>query len=203
VNLGACRSLATSSLTGTWYRATELRFWSRLLATEYTASSPGRFNAGDPDRPGFEVLYLAEDHQVALFEVGALLGSPLPLGTFIPNPSGHWIIINVQVQLGRIADLTQFSPRRLIETTVQELTGDWQGYAFRTTHARLKPPYWTNVPTQRLGHALYRVRGLEGFLTYSSRAPTRRNVVLFPRKLRPGSSVRFENPITGQAHTIP
>ena len=203
MNLRACRSLVTSALTGTWYRATELRFWSRLLATEHTASSPGRFNAGEPERPGFEILYLAEDHQVALFEVGALLGSSFPGGTPVPNPRGHWIIINVQVRLGRVADLTQVSQRRLIETTVQELTGDWQGYTLRTTHARLKSPYWTNVPTQRLGHALYRVRGLEGFFTYSAPAPTRRNLVIFPRKLRPGSFVRFENPITGQAHTIP
>jgi hypothetical protein len=146
---------------------------------------------------------LAEDHEVALFEVRALLGSPPPGETFVPNPRGHWIIINVQVQLGRVVDLTQFSQRRLVETTVQELTGDWQGYMFRTTHAKLRSPYWTNVPTQRLGHALYRVRGLEGFLTYSALSPTRRNLIIFPRKLRPGSFVRFENPITGQTHMIP
>jgi hypothetical protein len=162
-----------------------------------------RFNAGSPERPGFELLYLAEDHEVALFEVKALLGSPLPGETFVPNPKGHWIIINVQVQLGRVADLAQTSQLRLLETTIQELTGDWRGYAVRPTDPKLEPPYWTNVPTQRLGRALHQVRGLEGFLTYSAPVPMRRNLVIFPRKLRRGSLVRFENPITGQTHTIP
>lgn len=174
-----------------------------MLATDYTATAPSRFNPGNPGRPGFEILYFSEDHTVALFEVGAIVGSALPGGTHIPNPKSHWIIINVQVQLGRVADFTQISQRRLIETTVQELTGDWQGYRFRETHQKLAAPYWTNVPTQRLGRALHQVRGLEGFLTYSARFPTRRNLVVFPRKLRPGSLVRFENPVTGQTHTIP
>ena len=33
------------------------------------------------------------------------------------------------------------------------------------------------------------VRGLEGFLTYSAKVPTRRNLVVFPTKLRKGSFV--------------
>jgi RES domain-containing protein len=203
VNLRACRSLSTSGLTGTWYRAIELRFWSSLLSTNHTTTTPSRFNAGNPGRPGFEILYLAEDHEVALFEVGALMGSPFPGGTIMPNPKNHWIIINVQARLGRIADLTELSQRRLIDTTVQELTGDWQGYTFRDSHEKLAAPHWTNVPTQRLGRALHQVRDLEGFLTYSTPVPMRRNRVIFPRKLRRGSFVRFENPVTGATHRIP
>jgi RES domain-containing protein len=203
VNLRACRSLPTSALTGTWYRAIDLRFWRSLLSTDHTASAPGRFNAGNPRRPGFEILYLSENHQVALFEAGALIGSALPGRTFVPNPKGHWVIINVQAQISRIADLTQLSERRLIDTSVQELTGDWQGYTLRDSHEKLVAPYWTNVPTQRLGRALYQVRGLQGFVTYSTPVPVGRNLVIFPRKLRRGSFVRFENPITGDTHTIP
>src|SRR5262249_45440760 len=107
VNLRACRTLATSALTGTWYRAIELPYWSGRLATGHTTSVRPRFSAGSPERPGFEILYLAEDHEVALFEVRALLGSPLPGETFVPNPRGHWIVINIHIQLGRVADLTQ------------------------------------------------------------------------------------------------
>jgi hypothetical protein len=132
------------------------------------------------------------------FEPGPFSGERL-----VPNPRGHWIIINVQVQLGRVADLTQSSQLHLLETTVQEPTGDWRGYWERPTDPKLKPPYWTNVPSQRLGRALYQVRGLEGFLTYSARFSTRRNLIIFPRKLRRGNFVRFENPITGQTHTLP
>jgi hypothetical protein len=179
-----------------------LKFWNSLLATAHTSTIPGRFNAGNAVRPGFEILYFAEDHQVALFEVQALLGSPLPGAAYVPNPSGHWVIINIGIQLGRVVDLTLRPERVKIETTVQELTGDWRGYLLRNPRPKLRRPYWSNVPTQKLGHALHAVRGVEGFLTYSARVPTRKNLVVFPHKLRPGSFIEFENPITGQTHKI-
>lgn len=35
-------------------------------------------------------------------------------------------------------------------------------------------------------------------MTYSAKAPTRRNLVVFPTKLRPGSSVTVTDPATGR-----
>jgi len=160
-------------------------------------------NAGNAAYPGFEILYFPEDHQVALFEVQALLGSPYPGATYVPNPSTSWVVINVDIQLSRIADLTKVPQRKIIDTTVQELTGDWRGYALRNPHATLGAPYWSNVPTQRLGHALHGVADLEGFLSYSARVATRRNLVVFPKKLRPGNFVRFHNPVSGTVVSIP
>jgi hypothetical protein len=188
---------------GTWFRALRPQFFRTALAFAHTATLPGRFNAGSSQRPGFPVLYLAEDQVVALFEVNALLGSPLPGQAFTPNPNQAWTIVNVNVRLNSVADLCPASQRRLIQTTVQELTGDWRGYGLRNPNPILNPPYWTNVPTQRLGAALHAVRGLEGFLTYSARVPTRRNLVLFPNKLRKGSSVHLTDPTTGQVHSLP
>ena len=150
MNLAACERLVTRPLTGTWYRAIQLKFWNSLLATAHTATIPGRFNAGNSTRSGFEILYFAEDQQVALFEVQALLGSPYP-GTNVPNPSGAWVLINVDIQLSRIADLTRVPQRRRIDSTVQELTGDWRGYLLRNPHPNLASPFWTQVPTQKLG----------------------------------------------------
>src|SRR4051794_9229139 len=103
MRLAACGTLATIPLTGTWYRAIQLKFWNSLLATAHTATIPGRFNAGNAAHPGFEILYFAEDHQVALFEVQALLGSPYPGATYVPNPSAPWVVINVGIQLSQIA----------------------------------------------------------------------------------------------------
>jgi RES domain-containing protein len=203
MNLAACRALTRRPLVDTWYRAIQLKFWNSLLATAHTKTIPGRFNAGHSGRPGFEILYFAEDQQVAMFEVQALLGSPLPGSAYVPNPSGHWVIINVQLQLRRVVDLTLRSERVKIETTVQELTGDWRGYLLRNPSPKVKRPYWTNVPTQKLGHALHGIRGIEGFVTYSARVPTRRNLIVFPAKLRPGSFIEFANPITGRTHRIP
>ncbi len=202
MKLAACGALATQPIAATWYRAIELKFWNSLLATAHTATIAGRFNAGSSARPGFEILYFAEDHQVALFEVQALLGSPY-LPAYAPNPNVAWVIINVDVQLDQAANLTKASHRRRIGTTVQELTGDWRGYLLRNPHPTLAAPYWSNVPTQRLGHALHAIPGLEGFLTYSAKVPTRKNLIVFPQKLHPGSFIRFHDPISGSVISIP
>jgi RES domain-containing protein len=203
MKLAACRTLATQPLSGTWYRAVQLKFWKSLFATAHTATIPGRFNAGNPARPGFHILYFAENHQVALFEVQAMLGSPYPHAAYVPNPSASWVVINVNIQLSRVADLTKVSQRRLIDTSAQELTGDWRGYLLRNPHPTLRAPYWTNVPTQKLGRALHGVRGLEGFVTYSAKVATHRALVVFPSKLKRGSYLQFNNPTTGAVETIP
>lgn len=175
----------------------------RRPSPTHTATIPGRYNPGTAQHPAFSVLYLAENHLVALFEVSALLGSPLPGQVFAPNPNQPWAVVNVDVQLSKVANLCRESQRRLIETSVQELTGDWRGYSLRNPGAILKAPYYTNVPTQRLGAALYAVRRLEGFLTFSAKVPTARCLVVFPDKLRKGSFVRFTDPASGQVHSIP
>jgi hypothetical protein len=195
--------LARRPLTGPWFRAIRPQFFQTALAFAHTTTIPGRFNGGSIQHPGFPVLYLAEDQIVALFEVDALLGSPLPGKSFLPNANQPWTTVPVDVRLSRVVDLNRVSQRRLIETTVQELTGDWRGYLLRNPNQPFGPPYWTNVPTQRLGAALHAVKGLEGFLTYSAKVPTRRNLVIFPTKLRKGGYVRFTDPATKQVYSIP
>ena len=51
--------------------------WPTALQTSHTAHFVSRFNTATPAKAGIQLLYLAEDHIVALYEVGALLGSPL------------------------------------------------------------------------------------------------------------------------------
>jgi hypothetical protein len=203
VKLAACRLLDRLPLTGIWYRAIRLKFWDSLLATTHTATIPGRFNAGNSERPGFEVLYLAEDHRVVMFEIEALLGSSYPGSPYAANPASDWAVVHAKVQLNRIADLTLPSERRKLQTTAQELTGDWRGYSLRESQSRAGPPYDIVAPTQKLGQALHEVEDLEGFVTYSARVPTHKNLVVFPRRLYGGSGVDFVNPATGRAHRIP
>lgn len=203
MNLTACRSLRARPLTGTWYRAIRAHHFGTALAYSHTATIPGRFNAGSIARPGFPILYFGEDHQVTLFEVAALLGSPLPGQAYVPNPASPWTVINVTVNLSRIVDLSRRSQRALIATTTQELTGDWRGYALRTPAPPVSAPWWTNVPTQRLGAALQARRSVEGFLNWSAKVPTRRNLIVFPDRLRTGSFIRFVDPASGASHSIP
>ena len=125
MNLAGCYSLSPTPENKVWYRAIQPQHWPSALQTSHSSVIPSRYSPAASTRPAFPVLYLAEDHQVALFEVEALLGSPLPNHQYVPNPRQAWIILNVQVSLKAVADLTVVSEQLKILTTAQELTGDW------------------------------------------------------------------------------
>jgi hypothetical protein len=200
VNLSGCGLLTAAAEAGVWYRTIEPQYWPTALQTSQTVLSSSRFNPGPLLNPLFETLYLAEDLQVALFEVEALLGFPTHPGGVFPQPRLAWTILNVQVQLQRVADLTAVAAQTLLATTAQELTGDWEGYQLRSTRTSVSEPVGL-APTQELGAALSSVPNLEGFRTPSARVPYARNLVVFPQKLLPGSRVVFSHPTLG-AHSI-
>ena len=203
MNLSACSALNRRPETGIWYRAIQPQHWQTALSTVQSKVIPSRFNEGPNAHPQFEVLYLSDHPTVAEFEAAFLLGSPWrQIGSTTPNPQqSSWIIINVTVQLGDVADLTQVPQQSLLGTTAQELTGDWMGYQQRNPTMSVSQPVGT-APTQGLGAALFAVAGLEGFRTISAKVPYRSNLVVFPQKLHRGSYVIFEHPPTGQRHEI-
>ena len=99
----------------------------------------------------FPLLYLAPDRLTALLEVRAFLGHPRT-GSIVPI-SGRWHVARVDVRLDQVADLRTTSERARIQTTVQELTGDWADYTARThisPDVSLMPP----APPQQLGESL-------------------------------------------------
>jgi hypothetical protein len=180
------------------------KYLANPLATAHTRTHPTRFNPGTPPDPAFEILYLAEDAVVALFEVQALLGSAYAGAAFVANPAGGpWTTLDVQVNLQAVADLTRSSSLAIIDSSVQELTGDWRAYALRHPARPRGGTNGSDVPTQRLGRQLVRVPGVEGFLSYSARVATRRILMIFPGQLLPGSRLRYKDPVTGMQMTIP
>lgn len=198
MNAARVGSLSRRQLTGTWFRAIQPQFWSTLFQTSHTASVPSRFNLGSGQ---FEVFYLAENHLVALMEVGALVGSA-NLGSLLPSPHRSWSILNVNVRLSRVVDLTRAGERRKLGTTVQELTGDWRGYAIRH-QIKQRPGVALAAPTQRLGEALYQLGNVEGFLTFSAKQSFSRVLVVFPQRVIAPNRITFRDPVGGQTHTIP
>jgi len=113
MNLAACGALPRRPETQVWFRALEPQFWTTSLATAQTAVIPSRFNAGANATPPFEILYLAENPLVALFEVQALFGTPTQPGGVFPHPRQAWITVNVTVQLQAVTDLPRWRPTRL------------------------------------------------------------------------------------------
>jgi RES domain-containing protein len=195
VNLSACSALTTTPLTGVWYRALPLLHLATALQTSQTRSIPSRFSAGSGV---FDVLYLCENQFVAFMEVGATFGS---LTNVIPDPAVPWAALNVRIMLNAITDLT--ANVALLQTNAQELTGDWRGYRDRAMGGSIVGVEVGPAPTQDLGYALYRVSGLEGFVTFSAKMPTYRCLVVFPAKLHSTSAVEFFDPSGNLAHRIP
>lgn len=190
--------LTQAAHTGTWYRAVRQHHFTTALSFGHSVTTPTRFNPGSTGRAGFGVLYLAENQQVTLFEVMALVGSPLAGQPVVANPNaGPWTVAPVTVRLSRVIDLCDPAQLQLIDTTVQELTGDWRGYRLRAVGGH---PH--TAPTQQLGAALYaRVRP-EAVLTYSAKDSTARNLVVFPTRLRKNSLVELIDPHTGKGQRI-
>lgn len=91
---GGCAKLSLRPRTGTWFRALNLRHWRTRLSTEHSRTSRSRFSHASATAPLDRILYLGENHQVAIYEVGALLGDPnAPLS----SPRGSWVLMSLQV----------------------------------------------------------------------------------------------------------
>lgn len=152
----------------------------------------------------FEILYLAESPLVALYEVQAMLGSPLH-GVTQPNPYLAWAVLNVDVVLYELADLTDVANQTLIETSAQELTGDWRSYAIRGRTTTVSGPIGAS-PTQELGKALYNVpseKAFEGFRTLSAKVPTCMILGVFPKRLGSRSRILIRDHLGNVIQTIP
>lgn len=200
MNIAAVAALPVRAARGAWYRAIQPQYWESLLNTTYTSTIRTRFNPGNG---GFEIFYTGENHLVALLEVRDLLGTPMTAGLLAPSPlRRQWGIINVRVNPARVVDLTSGAARRQLQTSAQELTGDWEGYYYRN-QMRAVPKPSSPAPTQRLGQALFRRGDVEGFITYSAKLAHHKVLVVFPQRVSAPSRIVFQDPLTGKTLTLP
>jgi len=186
MNMARCSRLTLGPLTGYWYRALRLKHWKTRLSTSHSATLKSRFSAASPSKSLYRLLYLGENHQVVVYEVGALLGSPTSPTS---NPTASWIILSLDVRLDHVVDLCNPVQQRIIATNDQELTGVWANASSPT-------------PTQKLGHALYAIPLLEGLIVPSAKPGGGRNLVVLPDKLGPRSSILFRNELSGRSENL-
>ncbi len=131
-------------------------------------------------------------------------------GGYIPHPKHAWTIVNINVDLQYVADLTDVSTQKVFDTNAQELTGDWRGYQLRSSKLGSVTAPTGTAPTQEIGDSLYAVQKayddgvtkLEGFLTLSAKMPDYKNLVIFPDNLQPGSFVTYTDAATGKIHYL-
>jgi hypothetical protein len=183
MKLSFCDRLELRPVNSTWYRAINPQYLERALKTVHTRKIATRFGPDGGSEEPFDVLYLAANQTVAYYEVNALFGPPTwPIAD--PENS-KYIVLDVRVVLQLVADLTEPKQQSIVDISAQELTGKWDIY----------PP--GEAPTQRLGEALFKTPGLEGFLVLSSKMANCKNLVIFPQKLSEGSIIEYDNTIVG------
>ena len=191
-------------LSGVWYRGINLKYVATALQFTHSSAITSRFHHAAQFSRTYPLLYLTESQDTALLEVNAVL-SPPGSDLSVPNPHSAWAVLNVSVSLKAVLDLTDAAIERVLQTNFQELTGDWQGYDLRSKPGATIRRNAQAAPTQELGLALYRIPGLLGFLTISAKAPARKNLVIFPDKIKKPADgkIEFTDPATGKIHQIP
>jgi RES domain-containing protein len=186
VNAANATRLSRVPHAGTWYRTVAPRFASTAIVTTHSRTISSRYSPATRATPGFEVLYLAENHLVAMFEAQALFGSPLIPGGVVANPTASLVNLAIHVQLSAVVDVSNPTQAALLDTNAQELTGDWLGYQQRSPATSVPGPIG-KAPTQDFGEQLFALcPDVQGLLTLSARLPYYRVLAVFPQRLNKG-----------------
>ena len=154
-----------------WYRSVEERY--RFDPPLVHRSDPTRFNGGD-----LQVAYFAPDQVLARFEARDVLGHWF--GDAVPAPRDRHVVVEYDIDLGSVPAIVDARPPQLyaVETTVQEMTGDWHSYPWASA----------NAPTQDLASAVHaRSDAPLGLVAPSARNPLQHNLILFADRLPPRS----------------
>lgn len=123
--------------TVSWFRSVNER---HQYEPPLSRPSRSRFNPGH-----LAVMYFAPDGLLARFEARDVLGQWF--GDAVPSLGVRHVVVEYRIELGPGASIVDVRPAHLaaVETTVQEMTGDWQSYGRRGTVA----------PTQELAGAVF------------------------------------------------
>lgn len=135
--------------------------------------APSRYNSG-----GLRLAYFAPNPLLARFEARDLLGHWF--GDAVPARRPRHVVVGYGIDIGTEPLIVDARPPQLaiIETTVQEMTGDWLTYPWETR----------NAPTQDLAQALFsREDKPTGLIAPSARNPRQANLILFADRLPPKS----------------
>ena len=153
--------------------------WFRSVEKQYQYDPPHfqrsttRFNPGN-----LRVIYFAPDSLLARFEARDVLGQWF--GDATPSFRDRHAVVEYRIDLGPRSAIVDARSAQLttVDTTVQEMTGDWHSYGLRGTLA----------PTQDLASAVFnRPDSPMGLIAPSAPNPLQNNLVLFADRLPPRS----------------
>ena len=176
--------------------------WTRVLALRYAViPPPGASLGASPDplwaggarnrgarftpKGGFDSIYLATDPITALMEVSLVLQNPNALYFTMATPP--WVIFAVDGVVTDTVDLCNPAIQSSLNTTFQELTGDWS-YS-QSLYLNSQGPL---PPTQVLGQAAYDCGIVAGLKYPSAKQPQSTCLLVFPDRIALGSQNYLE-----------
>lgn len=164
-------SLAQQPKRGTFFRSIQFEYVSEPLSAVGSIRKGGRYNR----RSRFEALYLADSQVTTLYETNAVLDvGGQPIGQRQPPR----VMLSIDVELQNVVDLCDPAAHNTLNVTLAELLAPW----------RLAQKMGRRIITQQIGEAA-RAIDIEGLWVPSARFAPGRNLVVFPDRLRAGSSI--------------
>jgi RES domain-containing protein len=181
---GLLSSLAGSTRRGTFFRSIDLQWLLRGTPLSAVGSRlrGGRYNR----KGGFEAFYLADTPETALYETEAIFKLA---GVVVGVRQPPRVMLSLDYHLQHVLDLREPSVLKNLNLTVDDLKQPW-----KLLQAEKRP-----VLTQRIGAAAHAI-DVEGLFVPSARVDNGTNLVIFPDRLRKGSTVEL---YVGNEPTIP
>jgi RES domain-containing protein len=177
-------SLAGSAQRGTFFRSIDLQW---LLQGTPLSAIGSRIRGGRYNRKGaFEAFYIANTQETALYETEAIFKVA---GVVVGVRQPPRVMLSLEYNLHDIVDLREPTALATLGITIDDLKRPW----------KLAQAEDRRVFTQRIGAAA-RAVDVEALLVPSARAEAGTNLVVFPDRLRKGSSVDL---FVGDAPTMP
>ena len=177
-------SLAGSTQRGTFFRSIDLQW---LLQGTPLSAIGSRLRGGRYNRKGdFEAFYIADTQETALYETEAIFKAA---GVVVGVRQPPRVMLSLDYELRHVVDLREPNVLKSLDLTINDLKQPW-----KLAQADNRP-----VLTQRIGSAA-RAVDIEGLLVPSARVDSGTNLVIFPDRLREGSTVEL---YVGNEPTIP
>lgn len=116
-------------------------------------------------------------------------------------------VVPVAVNLDAVLDLSDIGVHALLNSSAQEITGDWRGYEKRGLG--LPPPLGVLTaptglaPTQQLAWDLFQDPRIKGIIGISTKVPTTCCLVVFTHKMQAPDSLHWDDPNTGKREHYP
>ncbi len=177
-------SLAGTAQRGTFFRSIDLHW---LLQGTPLSAIGSRIHGGRYNHKGdFEAFYLSDTQQTALYETEAIFRI---VGVVIGVRQPPRVMLSLDYDLQHIVDLRAPAALEGLGVTSADLKRPW-----KIAQAENRP-----VLTQRIGAAARSV-DVEALLVPSTRISGGTNLVVFPDRLRRGSSIEL---YVGNEPTVP